>query len=120
GGNDDGGSHGVETIVDPGARVEARRRPLAGACGCVIKPLSMLLRTLAGRVVLVCLAVVVSGCPTVARKGPRPATAESAAGVVADTGNAIDLPRALVAHCDTAQKLVPTDDPYARFEECAK
>jgi len=73
------------------------------------------------RVVVAGLGIVLLGCPGGLRpRGARPATAESAAGVVSDTGNAIDLPRALVAHCDGARRLAPTDDPYARFEQCAQ
>lgn len=80
----------------------------------------MSVRAVAFRLAVAGLVAVASGCPGgFGRKAARPGTAEYAAGVVVDTGNAIDLPRALVAHCDTALKLVPTDDPYARFEQCA-
>jgi hypothetical protein len=66
------------------------------------------------------LAVVLAACPGAGRRGARPGTAEQAEGVVVASGDAIDLPRALVAHCESKLRILPTEDPYARFEECVQ
>jgi hypothetical protein len=66
------------------------------------------------------LAALLAGCPAAGRRGARPGSAEYAEGVILATNDAIDLPRALVAHCETSQRVLPVDDPYARFEQCVQ
>jgi hypothetical protein len=89
----------------------------AGPAGSTIRTRSAQL----GRgAALVALSALLAACPTLGRRGARPGSAEYAEGVVAANKDTIDLPRALVAHCETPKRLLPVDDPYVRFEECAQ